>query len=383
MTKLFRRNLILVLVCAFAGLFVPKLASAQLPADQMTTLKLGDPTPEWVYVLDVQFPVLSSKVWIIDGATNKMLGQVSSGYVANFEVSPDHKELYTADTFYSRGWRGDRNDFITIFDAHTLQVTGEVAIPPKRLLIISKRNVTAVTPDGKFLLISNMTPATSVSVVDLKARKFAGEIDTTGCTQVLVGGNRRFSSICADGAMLSVTINDKGKEVGRKRSPQLFDPDKDPLFDQPAMAGGMIFFDSYHGQILPIDISGEQAAAQPAWSVLGDADKGWRPGGWQTIAASADGSKLYVLMHQGGEWTHKQFGKEVWVFDAKTHQRLEKITLTTPGYSIRVTNEPKPLLFNLILAPEPKLETYASADGKWTLRSTFKDFLSPFLLYGP
>src|SRR5208283_4868454 len=115
MTKLFRRNLILVIVCAFAGLALPKLASAQLPADQMTTLKLGDPTPEWVYVLDVQFPVLSSKVWIIDGATSKMLGQVNSGYVANFEVSPDHKELYTADTYYSRGWRGDRNDFITIF----------------------------------------------------------------------------------------------------------------------------------------------------------------------------------------------------------------------------------------------------------------------------
>ena len=31
-------------------------------------------------------------------------------------------------------------------------VTGEIEIPPKRLLIVPKRNSTSITPDGHFLL---------------------------------------------------------------------------------------------------------------------------------------------------------------------------------------------------------------------------------------
>ncbi|HSR57602.1 MAG TPA: amine dehydrogenase large subunit, partial [Candidatus Binataceae bacterium] len=99
--------------------YAPRVC-AQLPADQMSTLALGEPKPDWVYVLDIQFPVaLIDKVWIIDGDSRKLVGQLSAGYLANFEVSPDHREMYTVDTYYSRGWRGTRTDVVTIFDAKT------------------------------------------------------------------------------------------------------------------------------------------------------------------------------------------------------------------------------------------------------------------------
>jgi methylamine dehydrogenase heavy chain len=359
------------------------LARAQLPADQMTTLTLPEPKPNWVFIMDIQFPVnLSQKIWIIDGDARKLLGTVYGGYEGNFEISPDHREMYMIDTYYSRGWRGDRTDVVSIFDAKTTNLIAEVTIPPKRLLIIPKRNSTSITPDGRFLLVANMTPATSVSVVDLKARKFLGEIETPGCAQVTATANRQFFSMCADGSMLSVQFDDAGKQTAKKQSKPLFDPSTDPMFDQPAIAGNKAYFISYHGKVLPVDFSGAEAAAQPDWTMIDAAapDKSWRPGGWQTVTYQPKSGLLYALMHQGGEWTHKQFGTEVWVFNAQTHKRVQRIKLKTPGYSIMVSNGDKPLLFDMSLLPA-KLETYSAPDGKYL--GEYDDIGTPFLLYGP
>jgi methylamine dehydrogenase heavy chain len=366
-------------------------ARAQLPADQMTTLTLSEPKPNWVYIMDIQFPVgMLQKIWIIDGDARKLLGTVYGGYEGNFEISPDHREMYMIDTYYSRGWRGDRTDLVSIFDAKTTNLIGEVVIPPKRLLIVPKRNSTSITPDGHFLLISNMTPATSVSMVDLKARKFLGEIEIPGCAQVTATANRQFFSMCADGSMLTVQFDDSGKQTSKKQSKPLFDPNKDPMFDQPAVVGDKAYFISYHGKVLPVDFSGPEAAAQPDWPVAEAADqssnsandpaKSWRPGGWQAVTYQPRAGLLYALMHQGGEWTHKQFGTEVWVFNAQTHKRVQRIKLKTPGYSIMVSNGDKPILFDMSLVPS-KLETYSAPDGKYL--GDYDGLGTPFLLYGP
>ena len=192
-----RASLSLVPIVAALGAAVlinPPTARAQLPSDEMTSKSLPEAAPNWVFVLDSGFPSSSiAKLDIIDGATRKVLGQLSGGYLSNFEISPDHHEFYMVDTYYSRGWRGTRTDVVSIFDAKSLTFQAEVEIPPKRILIVPKRNTAAITPDGRFILVANMTPATSVSVVDLKARKLAGEIDTPGCVQALAPGNRQFS----------------------------------------------------------------------------------------------------------------------------------------------------------------------------------------------
>ncbi len=382
-TTMKRATFTAMLAIAIVLLDSVRPAHAQLPADQMTTLTLSDPKPNWVYIMDIQFPVnMLQKIWIIDGDSRKLLGTVFGGYEGNFEIAPDHREMYMIDTYYSRGWRGERTDVVTIFDAHTAMVLGEVVIPPKRLLIVPKRNSTSITPDGHFLLIANMTPATSVSVVDLKARKFLREIETPGCAQVTATAKRQFFSMCADGSMLTVQFDDSGKETARKQSKPLFDPNTDPMFDQPAVAGDKVYFTSYHGKVLPVDFSGPEAMAQPSWTMLDatDAAQKWRPGGWQTASFQAKSGLLYSLMHQGGEWTHKQFGTEVWVFNAQTHKRVGRIKLKTPGYSIMVSNAEKPMLFDMSLTPA-KLETYSAPDGKYL--GEYDGIGTPFLLYGP
>ena len=118
-----------------------------------------------------------------------------------------------------------------------------------------------------------------------------------------------------------------------------------------AVAGDKAYFISYHGNVLAVDFSGPEATAQHIWSMLNATDTAqkWRPGGWQTVTYQPKTGLLYALMHQGGEWTHKQFGTEVWVFNAQTHKRVHRIKLKTPGYSIMVSNADKPILFDMSL----------------------------------
>jgi len=82
-----------------------------------------------------------------------------------FAASPDHKHFYTADTFYSRAIRGDRTDTVTIYDARKLAPSSEIVIPNKRQLAVQDTTAMSVTPDGRFLLYSNLTPATSVTAL--------------------------------------------------------------------------------------------------------------------------------------------------------------------------------------------------------------------------
>jgi methylamine dehydrogenase heavy chain len=358
-------------------------AHAQLPADQMISYKLGTPQPHWAYILDSVFMAPTvSKVHIVDLDSEKLLGEVDGGLYSNFEYSPDGREFYSIDTFYSRAWHGTRFDAVTIFDAGTLLYKSEIPIPPKRIMIVPKINSTGITPDGRFLMVFNLTPATSISVVDLKKRKFAGEIETGGCVQVLIAGNRKFASMCPDGSLLTVELDETGKVQSRKQSKPFFDPNQDPVFDQPVVVGAKAYFDSYRGQLYPVDLSGDTAQSEGAWPLTTDDDKkaNWRPGGWLSIAASEKGDSLYVLMHQGGEWTHKQPGKEVWVYDTTRKTRIDRIALKTEGYSIRVSRGANPILESIALV-QSQLETYTVPEGKYL--GVYKDIGTSFLVTGP
>lgn len=378
-----KRTPFLLFALTLASLLLGTSARAQLPPDEMTSKTLPAVAENWAFVLDAGFPATSiAKLDIVDGSTRKMLGQLSGGYLSNFVLAPDHREIYMVDTYYSRGWRGTRTDVVSIFDAKTLNFVAEVEVPPKRILIVPKRDSATITADGRFLLVANMTPATSVSVVDLKDRKFVGEIDTPGCVQALAAGNRQFSSMCADGSILTVALDDSGKAKDRKQGKPFFDPGKDPVFDQPAVAGARAYFDTYHGAIHVVDMSGADATFEPEWRLLGDDDKAqnWRPGGWQTIAVNEKNHLAFVLMHQGGEWTHKDLGVEVWVFDTEKKSRQSRIKLKTPAYSINVSQGDKPLLYCLSLLKQ-QMEEYAVGDGK--LLGVTKELGTPFLVYTP
>jgi methylamine dehydrogenase heavy chain len=256
---------------------------------------------------------------------------------------------------------------VTIYDATHLTRVGEIPLSNKRQLALADPTSMNVTADGRFLLLLNLTPATSVTAVDLQGRKVAGEIQTPGCSEILILGAREFASVCADGSMLTTKFDDSAKTTEQKRTAKpFFDVEKDPVFQLPAMIGKKAYFVSYHGMVYPMDLSAAQAQPESPWSLLTDEDKkeGWRPGGWQPVANHASGHQIFVLMHQGGEWTQKSGGNEVWTFDVNSHKQLSRIPLPLVSNAILVSQDKNPLLFALDTA-DSKLQVFSALKGRY------------------
>lgn len=305
----------------------------------------------WVMIHDLHFSsILDGRVMIVDTASPErpVRGMVRAAQFANMLVSSSRKEILTSETFYSRMTRGERTDAVTIWDMGTLEPKAEILMPGgKRQQSVTYPQLFQFTNDGKWALVANFTPAQSVSVLDLDARKIIAEIDLPGCAQLYPTGQRGFTSLCADGAMLSVKLGADGQAVSSKTIEGVQDIDKQPLFGTPAWVGQKAWFVSYYGQIQGFDFTGDVAKTIPGTFNVGTADGGapqWRPGGWQVIAADAAG-KLYVLMSPNGrEGSHKDGGTEVWVVDPSTKTRVSRIALRATATAIGVTKEAAPRL---------------------------------------
>ncbi len=368
------------------GVSVP--ATAQLPAEatldvaeEHTTAVLPAPTAHRLYVLDVVFAHLTAaKAYVIDGDKRDVLGMINVGYVPNLAVPPAHTEVYAAETYFSRGTRGTRTDVVTIFDPQTLNPVAEVILPSGRFLSAPKKFNAALTTDGRYLLSFNMAPSTTVSVVDVKARKYVGDIEIPGCALVYPTGPARFSSICSDGALLTATFDETGKASSRRSKP-FFNLRNDPLFEHPAVARSLsrMYFVSYDGMVHPVDVSGAEPSFDTPWSMLDEKSQSeeWRPGGWQLAAVHPAQKRLFVLMHKGPRWTHKQAGEEVWIFDVDSKKRVGSIHLEEHAISVAVSQDANPLLYTL--SEKASLAIFDVQSGKHLGTVAVGEF--PMLLY--
>jgi methylamine dehydrogenase heavy chain len=358
---------------------------AQMPPnEQVTVMQLPAASPHWVATMTpLGGSIMMTPIVLIDGDTQQVLGNLSGGLAAMFAASPDHKFFYLADTFYSRGTQGDRTDVLSIYDASHLSRIGEIPITSKRQLALADPTSMNVSPDGRFVLMLNLTPATSVTAVDLENKKVAGEIQTPGCSEILILGDRQFASVCADGSMLTTDFDDNGAATSQKRTAKaFFDVEKDPVFQLPAIIDKKGYFVSYHGMVYPMDLSSSPAEPGDTWSLLSDQEKkdGWRPGGWQPVAGYAPGHLIFVLMHQGGEWTQKVGGTEVWVYDVNEKKRVAKIPMPLLSNAIRVSQDDNPLLFALVTS-DSKLQIFSALKGRYM--GTVNEVSShPYTLFG-
>jgi methylamine dehydrogenase heavy chain len=285
-------------------------------------------------------------------------GQLQAHDSATLLISDKRPEIYVADTVWSRGARGTRTDFITIYDKQTFEPTGEIVLPgTKRALITAMEGLIAFTDEQRLALVFNFTPASSVTVVDLVQRKPLGEIEIPGCSLVYPSGARGFSTLCSSGTMLTIRLDAEGAVAGRSET-KAFNPlDTDPLFTQSATLAGVRYFPSLQGRLQPVDMKGDEVKVLPDWPLVPAADAAghWRPSGWQLIA-SDEQKLLYVIMQADAhEGTHKDAGNEVWVFNPATKTRVKRLRLARPGSSIALTHDADPLL--LVQAGE-RLDVY-------------------------
>lgn len=327
-----RGRITAAVVAAFASWAA--LAGAELavePVGQVERLP-SPPGAHWIVVSDI----LLRRAAVLDLDRGEFLGMLSTGYMSQTGAFPlGRSEFYWPETHYSRGVRGERTDVVTIYDTANLAPVSEVEIPPRRATNVLVSANVALSDDERFMAIHNMTPATSLSIVDLAERRLAAEIAIPGCALVYAAGDRRFFSLCGDGSWLAITLDERGEEQGRRRGRPFFEPERDPVTEKAVRWGDTWVFVSFDGVVHPLDVSGEQIEPGEPWSLLTEPERAdaWRIGGMQHLAVHQRTGRLYSLMHQGGPDTHKEPGHEIWIYDLARRERLQRLELSHPGLS--------------------------------------------------
>jgi len=302
--------------------------AAEFKPEEVTTIA-SVTAKNRVYVMDIAINHISDgKLHIVDGDTLNYLGVIGTGFIGQTVLSKDKKEIFVATGYLSRGQRGDRADIVEVWDADTLEFKYEIPISDKRAMALNYEGLLALSSDGRWLFVQNSTPATSVTVVDMQARKMVGEIDMPGCWAIYPAQSNpnRFASLCGDGTIATVTLDDAGSVVSRANSEKVFDADADAWFMQGEQDGDVYYFVSFKGNLAAVNVAGDTAKVEGSWPLVrgADAKKNWRPGGYQVVAIA--NGRLYVPMHSGGaEGSHKNPANEIWAFDMKSKKRVARL----------------------------------------------------------
>ena len=324
----------------------------------------GQYEDDWFFAHDLNFNTLAiGKVMVIDsgdGALN-FRGAIDAAQMATFSQSSKRKEIYVAETYYSRGTRGTRTDMLTIYDRETLKPVGEVLLPNNnRAQNVTQKAGLSLTANQKFALVYTFTPATGVAVIDLDSRELVNEIDTGGCILAYPAGEQGFASMCGDGKMASFELDDSGQVAERFESAAFNDIDANPLFSMYTSVGDVTYFPSFEGHLQGVQLGDGAPKPLKTWHFAEGTDR--KPSGWQMISRDAQG-RVYVLMRANAQpGDHKFGGGEVWVLDPKARKILRKIELAEDSISIEVSRGKEPVM--LVTNGAMGLDVYDLASDK-------------------
>ena len=216
-----------LLICASSAFTaIASEFPAPLPADstlKVETLPAKYPTG-WAFL---NYAGDRIELRNVGSDSREVKGQLQARDSATLLVSTTRPELYIADTVWSRGVRGTRTDFITIYDTQTLNPLGEIVLPGgKRALITAMEGLIAFTDDQRMALVFNFTPASSVTVVDLVKRQVLGEIEIPGCMLVYPSGHTRIF----DPVLERHAVRPSGSMPRRGRRPQRIEGLQSPRY---------------------------------------------------------------------------------------------------------------------------------------------------------
>lgn len=321
-----KRAVLFSLLAALGGALP---AHAELPIEKVTVASMLPAHPYRLYYTDVAINHLpDGKLTVIDGRNLKVEGMLSTGMFAQTTLSPDRSEIYVMTTYYSKLNRGERIEEILVYDANTMALKEEIPYAKRHAQALPYRGTLRTSADGRFIIVQNATPATSVSIVNRQTGKLVSEIQTPGCYIVYPAQSaNRFSTLCGDGTMLTISLDNDGKPITKKKTAKFFDPDGDALFVSAAQEGDNYHFVTFNGNAISINVAGETAVPGNFWSLgtAADVKNGWRPGGYQPVALHHASGTLYVGVHPNGfEGSHKEGAKEIWIYDLASKTRVAR-----------------------------------------------------------
>ena len=317
--------------------------------------RLGQPSPHWLILNDPNFlGNMDSKIYLIDADRNHMLGMLAAGGWRNaVEYSSDFSTIYSPETYYSRTTRGQRTDVLSFYDVASLSPVDEIEIPAKRGSGAAHRSYSGRSDDGRFVYVFNMTPAMTVTVVDVVARKVTAEIGTDGCAMIYPSGNFSFLSLCGNGRIRQTILNQQGVLEETRFTDVFFDPQLDPLTEKATRLNGDWYFVSFHGAVHRVAASDAEINPSGRWALLDQSElaAGWRPGGAHFLASHRLGF-LYVGMNQAGPDSHKQPAQQVWMMNVDDMSKRQVIEPPGPVTQLAVSQDTQPLLAAASEGPE-------------------------------
>jgi methylamine dehydrogenase heavy chain len=355
-------------LAAIAGILISSSVFADLPVEQVTVVP-AITAKNRAYVSDIAINHIGDgKLHVIDTDNGNYLGVIGSGFAGQVTYSPDGSDIILATGYLTRGQRGPRTDIVEVWDANTLAFKYEIEIPAKRAMAVNYRNTIRTSADGRWVFVQNSTPGSSITVVDLQEKRMAAEIATPGCWGIYPPASRsdRFSTLCGDGSIATITLDDSGDAVHRASTDSVFDADKDAWFIQGEQDGDRYHFVTFLGNVATVNVGDESAVLEETWPLVrtpADRKKSWRPGGYQPLALHVASNRLYVAVHSGGaEGSHKNPAGEIWAFDLNSKKRVARlpghnavaITASSDGKRILAIDIMKLTLVAIDLGAKPK-----------------------------
>jgi methylamine dehydrogenase heavy chain len=295
----------------------------------------------------------SGSVQVIDADTGALQATIPGASLSSYAADPGQHMVYVAESIWSKGNRGTRQDMVTVYDGSTLKLQAEIPLP-SRAYVVNAPGLFVLSPGGSRGFVYSMQPAASMVVVDLAGRKVLRTVDTPGCALAFVWGEDGFSSLCGDGSLATVTLD--GPKPTLNRSAPFFDAEHDPVFEQSPSdaASGEALFVTYSGVVHPVRL-GKTPKFAPSWSLqdiaglgaasVADGALAWRPGGHTPMALHRASGKLYVLMHPGEHWSQNKAGTELWIVDTQLHKVIRRAALQSPVDAIAISQDAHPLVY--------------------------------------
>lgn len=310
------------------------MASAQLPAEQISVETMPDPGPNWFIAKS------GNGARVFDAQSGEMQGLLSlSDWTPAVTKWDPRKEFYAAESYFARGAHGERTDLVAIYDYPNLAPVAEVIIP-NHMARLPVRGHLALLGNGRHLVVHNINPGHSVSIVDVQDRVFVYEISTPGCAVNMAVAQNDFLQICGDGTLQLIRLDLSGFETNRVRSDIFFDVQADAVFDRAATTADGWLLVTHGGKLFEVSTDDTQIEISEGWDIPEAVEAGWRPGGrTEFLSVHHATGLLYIAMHEGGIDTHHDRGTEIWVVDLNSQRLIKRLAMEKPVNTVLVTQE--------------------------------------------
>ncbi|RBW51230.1 amine dehydrogenase [Marinobacter sp. F3R11] len=300
-----------------------------------------------LFVLDQSWDGASQTV-VLSRDDLSVKGNLSFGLVGQMAANSDFTRLYSLSHYAKRITYGPTESVVQEFDVPTLTLLQEVVVPEKAAQVAPSNAVLAISYDDNYAFVQNATPATSVTVVDLKDGSVLQEVPTPGCFGVFPAADSvKFTTACGDGRFQSFSLGSDGQFGSPESSDKIFDAEEDPVFIVGKRAGDDLLFVSFFGNIYQISDSDKAPGLISKRSFTKDVEEPWAPGGVDVVAYNEAHDVMFITMHsEPYDGSHKNGAEEVWAVSLESGKVLGR-TEVKHLVSLSVTNGEQPVLFGL------------------------------------